>query len=934
MGFFKRRAKHSAPGHPDSSAQTAANEMTTLESVDADGLDRSGGEAVSGSGPEAPRPDEFLLAEEAARLTPEPEASPTEEITRLSPDPDDASPEEAALLGPADDSALTEPDDSALDPDPSEENLYLNTPDEDEPPKTTAKAPLVPGLPINEDSFATKEDWLLAFIEYAAPPPGIRKNPPAEGETRVADNLAPTEQADGYFGGGPVGADQAQDRPPAAPEAAGAGGEAGPTEASPDDSSCVGPLRDLAPAPSDEELDSLRRLILGREIDGLEDIHHQLSDHRRQAEALSQVVAEAIRLRARQDDQMIVALKGTVDQIVRSSVRNNPADLADNLFPVMGPAIRRSISESIRGMLQDFSRTLEKSFSLTGLKWRFEAARTGKKFSEVVMLKTIEYQVEQVLFVHTATGLRLVHLYHENALHTDDGDQVSAMLTVMQQFVNDSFAEGELSTVEFGEFNIYIARAPQAYLACVVRGQAPSDLRTDMQIALEQMIMECADELDAFDGNAEPFKKVAHYAEALLSSRYKDEGRKLSLAARLLPVMLILVILGALGFWGYKKYETDRLEKMIYQAVNKTGVIPLHIAPSLFGLWEITVLQDELADSLPYESNRPIADQIVAGGLPRDRFVINAQPFVSQDIEIVIERVRSFLKDAPQGVNKEPNPMELGARRVPLEGTATIPWALSAYEHLISVPGVKQVNVHISDPDKGLTLVIEDRRLSLKGRASLVPWVFSMYERLINTIGVDSVELNVQDSDNGVSAFIDNQVLTFKGQASLGWQTAVSENAMIVSAGRLVDLSGIEDDADTRELKTLRDRINRVVILFPLGKDQPAQEDAQQLNQAVNDLVELEKLADSMGMSVSLTIYGHADATGSDTRNYDLSQARTKTVAARLYARGSAIPIAGYGLGSEFAARAGGEVKVSDDQASRKIELRVELSKKPVALHK
>ena len=895
MGFFKRRAKQSAPGPPDSSSETTASEMTTLKGADADGPVGPAGEALSAFAADSPSPLENTADESAA---------------------------------PSDDNNADSAEDADL--------LSLGDAEADDfSPDLPSQSVSAPRIPINPDSFATTEDYLLAVVQYAAAPPGANKTPaaPEEGDGRALGQLRKTEKADDYFlDNSDREAKPSGRNPNSRRRVPDSGGTDSPEIGSDSDRL----LKELAPASSDEELESLRRLVLGREIDGLEDIHRQLSDRGLQAEALSQVVAEAIRLRVRQDDQMIVALKSTVDQIVRSSVRNNPADLADNLFPVMGPAIRRSISESIRGMLQDFSRTLEKSFSLTGLKWRFEAARTGKKFSEVVMLKTIEYQVEQVFFIHTATGISLIHLYHENALHTDDGDQVSAMLTVMQQFVKDSFAEGDLSTIEFGEFNIYIARAPQAYLACVVRGQAPSDLRTDMQIALEQMVMECADELDAYEagGPTEPFKKVAHYAEALLSTRYKDEGRKLSFAARLLPVLLILTILGSLGFWGYKKYETDQLEKMVYKAINKTGVIPLRVEPSLFGVWKITVLQDELADELYTESSRPIAEKIAEGGLPRDRFMINAQPFVSQDIEIVMERVNRILNDAPPGIKKNLGSQGLGLRRVPLEGAASILRTLAVYEQLIAVPGVKSVEVSVKDPDRDVILRIKDGCLSLEGRTSLIPWVLTIFERLMNVAGVDSVHLNIQDSDNDVSAFTDNRILSFKGRASLGWQTAVSENAIIVSAGRLVDLSGIEDDDDTKELKLLRDRINRVVIHFPLGKDTPVPEDLDKLTQAVDDLVALEKLADSMDMSVSLTIYGHADATGSETRNYDLSQARTKAVAARLYARGSAIPIANYGLGAEFASKADGADRPANDQASRKIELRVDFNKKPVTVHK
>lgn len=888
MGFFSRRAKQAAPEHPGSLSGTAA-------------------ESAAGGGPERP--------EGEALPVPEPEAVSSEKLSA----------DEAALSYMPEIAEISEsiPADAAEESEESSGSSSPHAPDS--------------SLPLNPDSFASTEDYLLAVVKYAVHPSPESDSPgrPEAGAERTWELQAKTEKADDYF------LDRQEDGQETPGRGRAHGNETGGSDCSgapQDDSNSGRLLKDLAPACSDEELEALRRLVLGREIDGLEAIHRQLSDRRLQAEALSQVVAEAIRLKSRQDDQMVVALKSTVDQIMRSSVRNNPAELADNLFPVMGPAIRRSISEGIRGMLQDFSRVLEKSFSLTGLKWRFEAARTGKKFSEVVMLKTIEYQVEQVFFIHTVTGIRLIHLYHEKALHADDGDQVSAMLTVMQQFVKDSFAEGDLSTVEFGEFNIYIARAPQAYLACVVRGQAPSDLRTDMQIALEQMVMECADELDGYrsGGSTEPFQKVAHYAEALLSSRYKDEGGKLPIAARLLPALLMLAILGSIGFWAYKKYETERLELMVSEAVQGVGVIPLKIEPSLFGVWNITVLRDELAESLAYGSGKTMARKIVEGGLPRDRFVIQALPFVSQDVEIVMERVYAFLKNAPDGIDTRPavTILENGDIQARLEGAASIPWAISAYGRLMAVPGVKEVVVKVKDPDNDVVLSINDGLLSLEGRPSLVPWVFSIYERLMNMSGISGVRLNLVDRDNGVSAFIENGALTFEGQASLGWQTAVGENAMTVSAGRLVDLRGVEDDAPTRKLKDLMDRLNQVVILFPLGKEQPVPEDADKLDRAVDDLLELEKLADSMGMSISLTIYGHADATGSDSRNYDLSQARTKTVAAKLYARGSAIPVFNYGLGAEFAARTGGEETAFDDQASRKIELRVDLNQKPVSLHK
>jgi outer membrane protein OmpA-like peptidoglycan-associated protein len=123
-------------------------------------------------------------------------------------------------------------------------------------------------------------------------------------------------------------------------------------------------------------------------------------------------------------------------------------------------------------------------------------------------------------------------------------------------------------------------------------------------------------------------------------------------------------------------------------------------------------------------------------------------------------------------------------------------------------------------------------------------------------------------------------------------------------------------------MQNLVEEINGVVIHFPLGKAAAEPADAPKLQKAVDNLVALEKLAAEMQVSISLVIYGHADFTGSDRRNYELSMDRTKTVAALLYARGSYMPIRNYGMGSEFSQKGESGTQMEDPE-SRKIELKV-----------
>ena len=114
-----------------------------------------------------------------------------------------------------------------------------------------------------------------------------------------------------------------------------------------------------------------------------------------------------------------------------------------------------------------------------------------------------------------------------------------------------------------------------------------------------------------------------------------------------------------------------------------------------------------------------------------------------------------------------------------------------------------------------------------------------------------------------------------------------------------MDISGLHDPLIERIL-TLVETINESSIEFPLGRDVPVGKELVKLEEAVDNLVQLKEIAQQAGLSVALTVYGHADSVGSEKRNYEISQARAKTVAAQLYARGVNIPVSLYGMGAKF----------------------------------
>ena len=596
--------------------------------------------------------------------------------------------------------------------------------------------------------------------------------------------------------------------------------------------------------PSDDDLEALRGLLFKREIALLERLRARLDDPALHARDVSNVVAEALLLRAGRDDRLRVALEPVVEHIFQDSLRKNPHRFTNVLFPLMGPAIRKSIAETFRSMLESFNKSVEMAFSWRGLRWRLEAWRTGKPFSGVVLLHTLVYRVEQVFFIHSESGLEIAHAAAEDARAQDTG-MVSAMLTAIQDFVRDCFTggdSGELESLQHGEHIFLVEKDPRAYIACQIRGTPPTGFRERVRATLENMLIEFAEPLEAFSGDTAPFLRAERHLDALLIARYVDEDKPLPLWVKALPVLLLL---GLATWFGLSRYENaveqrerrqalllaeaearqreeTRLAfyKSMYDAVDilreEPGIMVADIKARDDVPWELLLFRDEL-------SRKP--EEVMAlQGADSSRFVFKTVPYVSYDRGIVAKRVAGKIHPPP------------------------------------------------------------------------------------------TVRMT----------FGDDGTLYFSGTAPMEWMLQARQEASVLPGVQGIDMQGVTDPRMER-LTSMVHMVENTSVRFPLGKDSPVPEDAPKLGDAVAALVALERLASEMGMAASLTIYGHADATGQEKRNYEISQARARTIAAMLYAKGSSLPIALYGMGAEYAYKHEGQGK--EDQASRRIELRVHLTR-------
>ncbi len=323
-------------------------------------------------------------------------------------------------------------------------------------------------------------------------------------------------------------------------------------------------------ANGDEKLEELRHLIIAPEQEELARLHERVVNPEQRTRDVSEILPEAIRRRREQGGEQALgdALAPSVESALRESVRKDPGTLADALFPVMGPAIRRSIIQTLRGLFDSFNETMEQSLSLRGLKWRVEAIRTGRPFSEVVLMHSLLFRVEQVFLIHKKTGLPLAHAVAP-AVAMQDPSLVSGMLSAIQSFVHDSFnsPQGEgIEKLNVGEQEVWVEEGPYAIIAAVIRGMAPPDLRATMVETLELIHRKFGAQLEHFQGETAPFAAAADELAKCLDFRFKEKQ-----SARPRPyvyvfasvVLLLLAGWFSLRSWQYREWShfVDRLRE-------------------------------------------------------------------------------------------------------------------------------------------------------------------------------------------------------------------------------------------------------------------------------------------------------------------------------------------------------------------------------------
>ncbi|MEM7467832.1 MAG: hypothetical protein AAF387_13245 [Pseudomonadota bacterium] len=645
-----------------------------------------------------------------------------------------------------------------------------------------------------------------------------------------------------------------------------------------------------------DELSQLRRLLIGREQESIERLQNRVELPATRAQDVAEVLVESFELNDSNNEALAAAMKSPVQRCISDSVREDPDEFADALFPVIGPAIRKAVRDSIAALSEKINQALELSFSARGIKWRIESLRTGVPVAELILRDTFIYRVDQAFVMQRQSGLLVAHVARDGALE-QDSDAVSAMLTALQDFVRDSFSSTEgtdLDTIRLGGEVVWLFHGPEAITAAIINGQPPREMRDVFQEVTENIHRLHGEQIEHFHTQQQADDKLPGAVSELLQPLLDSEGAKRETGGPETPspnraLYGILVALGLIvvAWLAYSYWQHNRLNKLLAQFDATPGVELISVSSGK--PYAIRVFRDPLA--------LPLTEILKQSPLQEEDVEVNFVPYQSLEPDIVLKRIGTLF-DIPDTVA-----MEIVGERLLVTGQARSDFRARLAGFPLAMLGIEEVDVsglgasHAEliarlrgalNAPASIDIALEGNRAVLSGTAPL-DWIRVITATPSPVPEISALDLGAVEADaDSLLAFLraeteapeflemsySGKILTLAGSHSELWRRqllSVAEGTGVVEQVNFDEFVPTE----RAELQALAEYISEQKFYF-LRNDELTESSRARQNRLAADLrrvIEIDALLDDV--KVGFEIQSYADSAGTPEQHEAARQLRS-----------------------------------------------------------
>lgn len=593
------------------------------------------------------------------------------------------------------------------------------------------------------------------------------------------------------------------------------------------------------------QIDQIKDILFSNEKRALDALTRRLEKRDSRVADMADVLPESINRSHADGERLKKALRAPVEECITDSISRDPQSFADALFPVMGPAIRKSISESLKAFTQGINQAIEQKTSLKSIKWRFQAKKAGVPYAQFLINRSLEYRVDHAYLIQPSTGLLIADVHRADAIRKDD-EAVSAMLTAIQDFVKESFSstgdEGTLETADIGKYALWTMQGPHAMLACVITGVPPRGLRAQFMEVLELIHLQYAELLESFDSNddsqVQQTQAIEPYLEDCLVELDKigeDSSAKKGLG---FVGFVLLIGLSALGWFGWQNFQLKQQANTLIETLESEPGIFLTQTENSKGIIHIKGLRDILA-----LSPETLA---VEQGITLEKLDLDFTPFYSLEKDIQLRRLQDHLV-LPDGVE-----MQLtDAGELSFSGDISSGFKQQAEQKLQGMLGIKTLSF--------ADLNYPDAELLVSANEVLQP--------------PESLKLRVRDG-----------VLSLHGAAPYAWHKAFSQKREQLEGLTDVNSDGLQI-AELANIQAIENELNNELLQFS-WRTRLVEGEESKIATLGDNLKIYGQLLEDIDVEPEIVLTGFTDNTGSEKQNSDLQMERALYIKGRLVGQG------------------------------------------------
>jgi OOP family OmpA-OmpF porin len=323
-------------------------------------------------------------------------------------------------------------------------------------------------------------------------------------------------------------------------------------------------------------LQELRQILIKLNDKELDYLQSLINDKKVFAQEIAKILPESFLQSQKNGDGINMALVPVIENVLMESIAARPQIISDTLAPIIGKTIRKSINSEFRKIIDSVNMLVENTFSLRGLKWRYQALVTRKKYGEIVLLNTLGYTTDHVLLIHRETGLLLNEVSRSESFQKDP-DLVSSMLKAIMDFAQDSIdSSSTIEAIEIGERKLFIETSQDSILATVLKGFPPATYKDKVISVSEDIQQKFSAQLKNFTGDTTPFVLSTPYLEKCLNLTDNNQPQSQGKTKKSwLSYLILTLIFAAICFWGISSFIASKRWNKYTESLQSTNGIYL-----------------------------------------------------------------------------------------------------------------------------------------------------------------------------------------------------------------------------------------------------------------------------------------------------------------------------------------------------------------------